>query len=235
VKPYVICHMMPSVDGRIVLDDWPRSVASAALYDKTADQLKTQAWVCGTVTMEEFSGPGRFRSPGKGKRSNTPKTDWIVEDGSKSFAVAIDASGRLNWKSNDVNGDRLIVVLTERATSAYLDFLRARGISYLFAGKQEVDFAQALEKLREHFGIRRVSIQGGGKINGAFLNAGLIDELSLVFAPVVDGTMETPTVFDVVGRRKHGPANLRLTGVRKLERGVVWLRYRVIRSGGKRS
>jgi riboflavin biosynthesis pyrimidine reductase len=234
VKPYVICHMMPSVDGRIVLDDWPRSVASAALYDKTADQLKTQAWVCGTVTMEEFSGPGRFR-PSSGKRSNTPKTDWIVEDGSKSFAVAIDASGRLNWRSNDVNGDRLIVVLTERATSAYLDFLRGKGISYLFAGKQDVDFAQALEKLRAHFGIRRVSIQGGGKINGAFLNAGLIDEVSLAFVPVVDGTMGTPTVFDVVGRSKHAPSNLRLASVKRLAKGVVWLRYRVVRAGGKRS
>jgi 2,5-diamino-6-(ribosylamino)-4(3H)-pyrimidinone 5'-phosphate reductase len=234
MKPHVICHMMPSVDGRIVLDDWPPGVASAGLYDKTADQLKTQAWVCGTVTMEEFSGPGRFR-PSR-KRSSTPKTDFVIEDGSKSFAVAIDASGRLNWKSNDVNGDRLIVVLTERATGAYLDSLRARGISYLFAGKREVDFALALEKLREHFGIRRVSLQGGGKINGAFLDAGLIDEISLVLVPVVDGTMQTPTVFDVMGRRrKHSPANLRLTSVRKLERGVVWLRYRVIRSGGKSS
>ena len=229
MKPYVICHMMPSVDGRIVIDEWPRGVATPGLYDKTADQLKTQAWVCGTVTMQEFSGPGRFRGS---KRSRTPKTDWVVEDGAKSYAVAIDASGRLNWRSNDINGDRLIVVLTERATSAYLDFLRERNISYLFAGKQDVDFALALEKLRAKFGIRRVSIQGGGKINGAFLNAGLIDELSLVIAPVVDGTMEVPTVFDVVGRRKQGPANLRLTSVRQLPRGVVWLRYRVLGRGG---
>ena len=227
MKPYVICHMLPSVDGRIVLDNWPRGVASPALYDATADKLKTQAWVCGTVTMQEFAS-GRSRATGR--RSSTPKTDFIVEDGSKSFAVAIDASGRLSWKSNDINGDRLIVVLTERATSAHLDTLRAKGISYLFAGKREVDLALVLEKLRERFGIRRVSIQGGGKINGAFLNAGLIDEVSLVIAPVVDGEMDTPTAFDVVGRSVHSPARLRLLSVERLDGGVVWLRYRVVRS-----
>lgn len=228
MKPYVVCHMMPSVDGRIVLDHWPRGVASAALYDTTAEKLNTQAWVCGTVTMQEFAS-GRFRSTGK--RSSTPKTDYVVDDGSKSFAVAIDASGRLAWKSNDLDGDRLVVVLTERATSAYLDALRARGISYLFAGKRDVDLGLALEKLRQHFGVRRVSIQGGGKINGAFLKAGLIDEISLVFVPVVDGAMETPTAFDVVGRAQHSPARLRLLGVEQLDKGVVWLRYRVVRSG----
>jgi 2,5-diamino-6-(ribosylamino)-4(3H)-pyrimidinone 5'-phosphate reductase len=41
MKPYVVCHMMPSVDGRIVLDHWPRGVASAALYDSTAEKLNT--------------------------------------------------------------------------------------------------------------------------------------------------------------------------------------------------
>lgn len=227
MKPYVVCHMMPSVDGRIVLDHWPRGVASAALYDATAEKLNTQAWVCGTVTMQEFAS-GRSRHTGR--RSSTPKTDFVVDDGSKSFAVAIDASGRLSWKSNDVNGDRLVVVLSERATSAHLDTLRAKGISYLFAGKRELDLGLALEKLRQHFGIRRICIQGGGKINGAFLNEGLIDELSLVVVPVVDGEMQTPTAFDVLGRAKHSPAKLRLLGVETLDRGAVWLRYRVLRS-----
>jgi hypothetical protein len=26
MKPSVVCHLMPSVDGRIVLDPWPRGV-----------------------------------------------------------------------------------------------------------------------------------------------------------------------------------------------------------------
>jgi len=138
----------------------------------------------------------------------------------------------LVWKSNDIDGDRLIVVLSERATSAYLDALRARGISYLFAGKRELDLGLALEKLRAQFGIRRICIQGGGKINGAFLNAGLIDELSLTFVPVVDGAMQTPTAFDVVGRAQHSPARLRLLSVEKLGGGAVWLRYRVVKRRG---
>lgn len=227
MKPYVICHMMPSIDGRIVLDGWPKGVASAGLYDKTADQLKTQAWLCGRVTMQEFAGPGQFKP--KGKRSSTPKSDFVIRDGARSFAIAVDPSGKLNWESNDIDGDRLISILTERATSAYLDFLRSKGISYIFAGKTELDFSLAFEKLRDLFGIRRLSIQGGGTVNGSILREGLIDEISVVYVPVVDGRVDKPSVYDVKASPRHNPAKLKLTSMKRLANGAVWLRYRVVK------
>ena len=38
-------------------------------------------------------------------------------------------------------------------------------------------------------------VQGGGGNNGSWLKAGLIDEISLLLAPVADGTTGVPTVF----------------------------------------
>ena len=51
---------------------------------------------------------------------------------------------------------------------------------------------QALEKLQNHFGITRMLLEGGSEINGAFLRAGLIDELSLIVAPITASPEDKP-------------------------------------------
>ena len=39
-------------------------------------------------------------------------------------------------------------------------------------------------------------LEGGGKSNGSFLRAGLIDEISLAVCPAVDGARGGPYAFD---------------------------------------
>ncbi|MBS1857447.1 MAG: dihydrofolate reductase family protein [Acidobacteria bacterium] len=46
------------------------------------------------------------------------------------------------------------------------------------------------------FGVRRLLLEGGGHINGAFLEAGLLDEVGLLIAPEIDGRHDVPAVFD---------------------------------------
>ena len=55
--------------------------------------------------------------------------------------------------------------------------------------------AAALETLKRDLGIERIMLEGGGGANGALLRAGLIDELSLVICPVIDGSTGGPIVF----------------------------------------
>ena len=72
-------------------------------------------------------------------------------------------------------------------------------------------------------------LEGGGHINGSLLNAGLIDELSLLILPVADGTPKTPTTFEVSEYLQKGPATeLQLMDVKKLEYDVIWLTYKTI-------
>ncbi len=82
-----------------------------------------------------------------------------------------------------------------------------------------------LEKLREEIGIKKLLLEGGGKINGSFLADDLIDELSVLVAPIADGSVGTPSLFDVGDTA--GPArHLKLISVEKRKGDLLWLRYK---------
>jgi 2,5-diamino-6-(ribosylamino)-4(3H)-pyrimidinone 5'-phosphate reductase len=69
-------------------------------------------------------------------------------------------------------------------------------------------------------------LEGGGRINGGMLRAGLVDEVSVLVAPVVDGRMRTPALFDD-DADDAAPQRLTLQAVEQRADGVLWLRYRV--------
>jgi riboflavin biosynthesis pyrimidine reductase len=216
--------MMASVDGRIKTDIWKSS--ASGVFEEIAAKLPADAWLVGRTTMQEFSS----KEPPR-KRTGTvrvPAGDFISPTARKPFAVAIDPQGKCHWDTDRVSGDHVIEVLTEQAPAAYLDHLRAANVSYVFGGKRALDLRLVLEKLRHSFGIRRVRIDGGGAVNGSVLEAGLIDEFSLLLAPLVDGTTGTPAVFDIAPEYgKRTAKKLALQSVRRLRKGVLWLRYRV--------
>jgi riboflavin biosynthesis pyrimidine reductase len=69
-------------------------------------------------------------------------------------------------------------------------------------------------------------LEGGGSINGGMLRAGLVDEVSVLVAPVVDGRIGTPSLFDV-DRDGVAPRRLALDSMERRADDVLWLRYRV--------
>ncbi len=88
----------------------------------------------------------------------------------------------------------------------------------------------ALEILNRELGIERLLLEGGGGSNGAFLRAGLIDEISLAICPAVDGAKGAPSIFDSSDKDAGVAAPIRsmtLASSEVLEGGVVWLRYRL--------
>jgi riboflavin biosynthesis pyrimidine reductase len=120
------------------------------------------------------------------------REDFCASGDFDSFAFAIDASGRLAWETNDIDGDHVVAILPERVSDEYLAFLRARGVSYILAGARDVDLPVALGKIGDRFGVKVLMLEGGGRINGGMLAAGLIDEVSVLVAPTVDGASERP-------------------------------------------
>ena len=141
----------------------------------------------------------------------------------------------MNWgERNEITGDHVVMVLTEDVDDAHLIALRHSGVSYVFAGRATLDISVLLAKLGTTFGIKRLLLEGGGRINGSFLSAGAVDELSLLLAPVVDGLMGTPAVFDYAGAADDAtPKGIALTlrSCETLDGGVVWLRYDVAKVG----
>jgi len=222
-RPYVICHMLPSIDGRIVTRGWDVKNATRE-YERTAATFDADAWIIGRISMEPYAGKARVPSRKNGGR--IAREDFVAEHDAASYAIAIDPSGKLRWRANDIDGEHVITVLTESVSDDYLAFLQAKGVSYLFGGKSRIDLANVLRKLRALFDMRKLLLEGGGKINGSFLAAGLIDELSVLVAPIADGSIGTPSLFDVTDRRAHA-RNLRLLSIEKRGGGIVWLRYKV--------
>jgi len=226
MRPRVICHMAISIDGRIVVDGWPDSAAVRREYEAAHDSYRADAWMCGRITMEPFAGALRSNAEVQCEHPGPAREDHVAPGDHKSFAVALDASGRLAWNKNNIDGDHVVAVLSERVSDDYLAFLRERKVSYILAGKREPDLAAAFHKLGDSFGIRTLMLEGGGHINGGMLAAGLIDEVSVLVAAVADGRIGTPALFDVTGGPVT-PRRLILQSVEQRPDNIVWLRYRV--------
>lgn len=216
---------MCSVDGRTLSENWGNPKGRKA-YEPIGEKYKGTAWMSGRVTMQkDFAGNKRLKLKTSG---NIPRTDHVANAGARSFAIAIDKDGKLPWTKSEIDGDHIIAVLSEKVSAPYLAHLQQKGISYIFGGKKDIDFELVLQKLASLFGIKKIMLEGGGHLNGSFLQAGLIDELSLLYLPVADGSADTPSLFDIPTKLPKGSAvRLKLLGVKKLENDVIWMKYKV--------
>lgn len=222
MKPYLICHMLSSVDGKILDKRWP--INGASVYETSAATIKSNGWIVGRITMQEFAS--KKSRPKRTGRFPISKTDFVAEHTQKTYAIVIDPSGKLSWEVNYVDTEHVIEVLTEKVSTEYLDHLRFRKVSYIFAGKSSINLKLALEKLNKLFNINRLTVQGGGINNGAFLHAGLLDELSLIIVPVADGEIGTPSVFDIPSENKNKMAiKLKLKSARRYKKDFMWLKF----------
>lgn len=218
--------MTPSVDGRIVTQRWPLRRGALGEYERTAATFQADAWIIGRVSMAPYAGDARVPAHRGGARLS--RSDHVARRDARSYAIAIDPGGKLRWESSSIDEEHVITVLTERVPDRYLAFLRSKGVSYVFGGRTSIDLRAVLRKLRRRFGIRTLLLEGGGRINGSFLAADLIDELSLLLAPVADGSVGTPSLFDMAGG--GGPMRpLKLISAEPRPGSLLWVRYRVRR------
>jgi len=226
-RPRVICHMLSSLDGRIVTDGWPLSPGGRKQYELVHESYEADGWLCGRVTMQlHFAGGVRDEADVARQYSGSPRDDFVAPGEHASFAFVLDPRGRLLWDSGEIDGDHVVAICNERVSDEYLSTLRERGVSYVLAGSDDVDLPLALDTIGERFGVRTLMLEGGGGINGSMLRAGLVDEISVLVAPVVDGRVGTATLFDVEGT-SASPHRLALESVEQRTDDVLWLRYRV--------
>ena len=108
-RPRVICHMMASVDGRIGVEGWPLSEDERAEYERVHDSYGADGWLVGRVTLEQHFAAG-VRSDAELAREHEggPRDDFVAPGGHESYAVAVDARGKLLWDSGDLEGDHLV-------------------------------------------------------------------------------------------------------------------------------
>jgi riboflavin biosynthesis pyrimidine reductase len=226
MKPHVICLMVSSVDGRTLNSRWRPKGPAGELFEKVHDELGGDAWLVGRVTGQEFARG----KPYPASSETFPRQPWLVRRDAKAYGVVLDAHGKIGWGRSDIGGDPIVVVLSEAVPDAHLAGLRGEGVSYIFAGKSELDLALTLDILNRELGVKRLLLEGGGGANGAFLRAGLVDELHLVVCPAVDGARGAPSVFDSTDAEADHRAPvtaMTLESSQVLQGGAVLLRYRI--------
>lgn len=200
-RPYIICHMTISIDGKVTGNFLGREECISATdeYYHLNREIPAEAFACGRITMEG-SFTGRWYPDLKQfEHINIERKDYIATSSASRYAVSFDRKGKLGWKSATIEdedpgygGAHIIEVICEDVSNAYLAYLQSIGVSYIFAGKGEMDLEVALEKLQSYFHINTLLLEGGSEINGAFEREGLIDELSLVQTAVIADAKDKP-------------------------------------------
>lgn len=227
-RPKIICHMVTSIDGKVTGEFlyMPESERATEVYYEINRAYHADAFACGRVTMEGSFTGGWTPDLSRYQDKKILREDYVADQDAKFFAVAFDRQGRLGWKTPCIvdddpgyGGAHIVEVLLEQVSDAYLAYLRETGVSYIFAGKAEMDISLALEKLQSLFGIETLLLEGGSVINGAFARAGVIDELSLVVAPVTAAAQDKSLFID-------GMTDVfELTDVKRYDGDVVWMNY----------
>lgn len=227
-RPHIICHMTLSIDGKVT-DDFlskPECKSATESYYQINRDYHADAFACGRVTMEESFTHGYQPDLSGFADVVIHREDYIADKDSGFFAVAFDRHGRLGWKTAKITDDdpgydnaHIVEVLCEDASDTYLAYLQSIGVSYIFAGKEELNLSLALDKLYQLFGIKKLLLEGGSLINGAFERENVIDELSLVVAPMIAGANAKSLFYE------SEIQNYTLTETQLLPDSVIWLHY----------
>lgn len=222
---------MSSVDGRLLPGRWTvpfDGTSPSELFKEYAaigKNLDADAWMFGKATARE-AFPYKFMS--KGKPIGKGGKIFVGNRKSSRLFITVDPDADIFFTSDTLRGDNILVVLGKNATEDYLSMLEEKGVSYIVADKP-TDLRKVMEVIASDFKVKCISLQGGGIIDGAMLAQGLINELSLVIYPGIDGLTTSPSIFEYLGHSEERPADgqaLELLSMEQKPHGIVWLRYK---------
>lgn len=220
--PKVIVHTLMSLDGRITTakgmsPDWSRVVPGLVeLYYAESENIAADVVLSGLNTV-------------KITNKTMPKS-WDEQKRSRKLFVVPDSKGKMKWHEGWVQcpfWKQLVVLVSKKTPKSYLKKLKEKGIEYITAGKDRVDFRSAFRQLAENHNVIKIECQGGGELNGVLLREKLVDEVSVVVAPLVVGGT-APSLFDGPKLESlNDMTTLQLREIKQLKKGILLLKYDV--------
>lgn len=206
-RPHVVVHVAVSLDGAVSGFD----IDVGTYYQLTATWSEDATLVgADTILAQEprladHTGPGPAR------------------DG--PLLAVVDSRARVSaWQAlRDAGYWRDVIALQAETTPPRTD----DDLATLVEGAERVDLASALRRLHTERRISVVRVDSGGSLIGALLDAGVVDEVSLVVHPVVAGSIASRSwCGDARARRRFVIDSTDL-----LEGGVMWLRASIAPAG----
>jgi 2,5-diamino-6-(ribosylamino)-4(3H)-pyrimidinone 5'-phosphate reductase len=226
-RPRVTIYNEISLDGRI--EGFDQDVGR---YYRLGFRWRSDAILMGSVTAQAF-GPAEpadqqmRRVPAPERLPVVPGFEDLVYE-PRPLLVVPDSRGRVrNWVhalAQPWYGS--ILVLTSQATPPdYLEYLNRRGIAHVTVGEDRIDLSAALELLQSRYGVQSVRSDCGGRLNGALLAAGLVDEVAVIINPSLAANSRSQSFVTLAHDVSLGALPLALRQVDRLNDGAVWLRY----------
>ncbi|NLT73550.1 MAG: deaminase [Chloroflexi bacterium] len=257
-RAYTVILISTSVDARVSLGPgriWTDDLTDPRNAREGDTTYGADAWREASEYIErklhprgEMQGMGSFVREGEELAALPPfpgdasllYEDYMPEElqpqaRSLRWLLVTDGRGRLRGGYTGAERpDCHILHLTSRAAPPeYLAFLHDCRIPYLVLGQERVDLPLAMRRLRTDLGIECVLSEAGGRLNGALLRAGLVDELHLILRPELIGGSRTPALFDGPDLTPdQWPDPLRLDAATVRAGGYLWLRYSVAAKHG---
>lgn len=198
-KPYIIIFSTISVDGALSVKGRKYRLSSDRdLYRLHYLRSTVDAVMVGANTVMIDDPLLNVRIPGyKGKQPYR-----IVVDGKLKLS--------LNYKVFDTSIAPTIIITSNRNKyNEKINDLRKRGVRVLFVREHEktkLNLAEAMEKLYEEYSIRKILVEGGGRLIASLLKNQLVDEIYLSISPLLIGLNKTSLIEDYYS----SPLNLRL-------------------------
>ncbi len=223
MKPFTTCFMMSSIDGRIDCA-MTEQIEGSKEYYELLSYHNFDACLSGKVTAKMHYAKDDQFVPLNQEKVN--QEVYYKATQANQYSIVVDTLGTLRWETNLVDDKPLIVILSENTTTDYIKYLKDLGISYIVCGKNKIDLPKSMDYLYRNFNIQKLGVVGGGNINGAFLDAGLIDEISLLVGPGIDGRKGMTSLFDGLDMNRK-PFRLQLNELKRYDNGVIWMSYQL--------
>lgn len=147
--------------------------------------------------------------------------------------VIIDNKGHLKKTGieNFIAKSKKLFIVTTNKKHPIFNYKNHKNVEILYY-KNNIDFEELFQTLRQTYAMNRITIQSGGTLNAIFLRKNLIDHISLVIAPALIGGVDTPSLIDglslTTSKELTNIKALQLVCVKKLKNSYIHLKYKII-------
>ena len=199
-KPYIVCHMMTSVDGRIDCAMTEHLPGVQEYYD-TLDALDAPTRISGRVTAElEMALPGKFEAKtaeALGKEAFSKAAD------AEGYEIVVDTHGTLLWGESAEDERPLLILTSEQVSKEYLAYLNGKHISWIACGKEHVDLKRACEILAAEFAHFNDDVLFGENWNNEDIDLKTRSIITVV-ALMAQGITDSSLKFHLQNAKDHG-------------------------------
>ena len=177
--------------------------------------------VIGSSTLSEHTGPWTAGSAFPDAAEHFRRVRQLMSAPEEPTLVVVSGSGELP-ADHPALGQAIVLTSPAGARTIAESGIRCREVLELGSGR-EVDARSGIDALRQK-GHDRILTEGGPKLMGSMLQAGLVDELFLTVAPkLIGGGSDRPRLSDDADLLRMGSAH-RLLGIRRAG-DYLFLRY----------